>query len=455
MLAVFGLGSNCGDRVEFLRKAILKLKNSFPSARLQILAISPIYESDALLPPGAPESWNRAFLNLNILCQTDLNPDHLLQTIKNIEKSLGRQNRARWAPREIDIDILAWDTQVFENERLKIPHPSLMDRPFALLPFADLYPHWVHPLTEHAQPLSQMVSPWRRLPREQVPFRTHRSQHFLTELVGILNITPDSFSDGGSLMDPQIALQRAQEFVAQGIRVLDIGAESTRPGAAVVNPEEEWSRLEPVLKLLKMQQPQWPYSIKLSVDTRNASVAKKAIQLGVDWINDVTGFEDRDMKTVILESQVELVIMHSLTVPPSRNAILPFDEDPASFLLHWGLKKIQELETIGISRNRIILDPGIGFGKSPEQTWELTRSIHRLHELGVRILVGHSRKSFFTSLSQTMASERDLETSLLSTHFAERGVHYLRVHNADLNTRALKTWTQTQGTTYFQPNPIA
>src|SRR5689334_2058490 len=126
---VLGLGSNHGDRLSSLRRGIQRLKSHQTPSRLKIHAISPIYESQALLPEGAPESWNQPFLNVNVLCETDLSPLDLLTYVKNIETFIGRQSRGRWAPREIDIDILAWGSRVFQSETLKIPHPGLIDRP--------------------------------------------------------------------------------------------------------------------------------------------------------------------------------------------------------------------------------------------------------------------------------------------------------------------------------------
>src|SRR4051794_40606790 len=131
-MIVLGLGSNQGDRLISLRKTIQRLKSQFVSPRIEVFAVSPIYESDALLPEGAPESWNQPFLNVNVLCKSDMTPHELLKHVKSIEESMGRKDRGRWSPRVIDIDLLAMDSLVLESEDLKIPHPSLIERPFAL-----------------------------------------------------------------------------------------------------------------------------------------------------------------------------------------------------------------------------------------------------------------------------------------------------------------------------------
>jgi 2-amino-4-hydroxy-6-hydroxymethyldihydropteridine diphosphokinase/dihydropteroate synthase len=444
---VLGLGSNCGNRSFFLRDAIHRLRSTRVSPDLQVIAISPIYESDALLPEGAPSDWNRSFLNLSLICKTNLNPIELLRHVKTIEGQVGRKYRGRWAPREIDIDILAVESEVIQSEEFTLPHFSLPERPFAMLPFADLWPNWRFPQPGPLQnkTLSETVLRWRTQKRTDVPFRTHRTQVFLPQLMGILNLTPDSFSDGGQFNQTDSAAQRIQEMQASGISVLDLGAESTRPGAKQIDSAEEWSRLEPVLDTLNSYLGSEESELIISIDTRHPETARKAITRGVHWINDVTGFSDPEMRKVVSEANVDLVIMHSLGIPPNRDTVLPLDQDPVSVLTKWAEERIQQLEKSGISRDRMILDPGIGFGKTIEQTWEILRRIREFHQLGVRLLVGHSRKSFMTSLTNLPASERDIETLTLSLQLAESGVDYIRIHHTEMHNRSLKAWTQAQG----------
>jgi 2-amino-4-hydroxy-6-hydroxymethyldihydropteridine diphosphokinase/dihydropteroate synthase len=446
-MVILGLGSNCGDRLGFLRTAIQKLKATHPSSDIDVLAISPLYESDALLPENAPESWNQPFLNLCILCKTHLDPLALLKKIKGIEEQLGRQKRERWAPREIDIDILAMGHLVFESADLKIPHPSLLNRPFALLPFADIAPDWKFPGLESNQnrTIAEDVSTWRNKPVDQIPFRTRRTSNWIPQWVGILNVTPDSFSDGGHFYSVESAVQQARHLVSQGIRILDIGAESTRPGSLVITPDEEWTRLAPVLEAVRAQTISSPSKVLLSVDTRHHQVAQQALRMGVDWINDVTGAEAPEMRKTLAESHADVVIMHSLTIPPSREATLPTNADPISLLLRWAEERIADLENSGISRERIIFDPGIGFGKTVEQTWSIFRGARRFQELGVRTLVGHSRKSFLTSVTDKLATDRDLETVTLSLDLGEKGVDFLRIHNAEMHVRSQKVWAHMNG----------
>ena len=440
-MIVLGLGTNQGDRLSFLREAIHLLKSPLTSPLLKVLAVSPLYASDALLPEGAPNDWDCPYLNLAVLCKTELPPLELLKHVKKIEAQVGRKKRGRWAPREIDIDILMAESFTFESEDLVIPHRHLTQRPFALLPLCDLVPHWRHP---HHPPLAELTRPWRFSANEDIPFKTHRSTLCLTECVGILNITPDSFSDGGLYLSPDQAVSKALEMLNDGVRILDVGAESTRPDATPLSPKEEWNRLRPILDALKTLENRSTPLI-LSVDTRNAEVAQKALKNGAHWINDVSGLSTPAMRKVIAESEAKVVIMHSLTVPPKRDVMLESDVDPIDPLLIWAKQKIQQLQEYGISPGRVIFDPGIGFGKSIEQTWSLFRTMNLLQEIGVPILVGHSRKSFLSSLASVSPTDRDLETSILSVELARKGVDYLRVHEPKLNSRSLSVWSQIDG----------
>ncbi len=458
-IAILGLGSNCGDRMGFLRKAVQTLGQSLS---LRLLRISPIYQSEALLPDDAPSSWNQPFLNLNICCETDALPHDLLIFLKKLEGDLGRQNRGRWAPREIDIDILAIDSLVYREGPLKIPHPGLLSRPFALVPFADLLPGWKFPIPgpDFGSTAAELVKRFDK-PIERALF-------CLTEAVGVINVTPDSFSDGGRYLAPRSALSQADRLIARGIHLIDLGAESTRPGATAMTPEEEWARLEPVLKpLISLSQQAMlltPYpapalgfipsigssigpriSPKISIDTRHPETVRKAIQCGVHWINDVSGFENPKMIEAVAESSVDVVVMHSLSVPPKKELTLPNNQDVMNVLLEWGNQKILQLKSFGIHPDRIILDPGIGFGKTAAQSWEILRNIRRLKTLGTRTFVGHSRKSFLSTVTDASAEERDLETVTISIDLIQKGVDYLRIHNAEMYQRCLKSWIQSNG----------
>ena len=430
---VLGLGSNCGESIGFLRRTLQALKSS--ASPFQILKTSAIYESDALLPEGAPADWNIPYLNLCCLTETALDPLAALDWVKSLEHQIGRKDRGRWAPREIDIDLLAASSGAFHGKlgdlELTLPHVGLIERPFALLPFAEVAPDW-----RLNGPAQEIALKWKYPPIEDVPFRTRKSTQSLLELVGILNITPDSFSDGGKFLDPTHALKQAHHLIQSGASVLDIGAESTRPGAAIISSEEEWNRLEPVILQLQSEK-DFRKTYQLSLDTRNATTAKRALELGVDWINDVSGGADPKLVATVGRSKASYVFMHSLSVPPSKDQILNTGQDPIEQLICWAQEKISAFQKAGLPRERLIFDPGVGFGKNRNQNLEILARAEEFAALGVRFLIGHSRKSFLSELPH-LSSHRDFETLAHSVSLKRKGVDYLRVHEVQMHRAAFE-----------------
>lgn len=241
----------------------------------------------------------------------------------------------------------------------------------------------------------------------------------MTKLLAILNLTPDSFSDGGQVDDVLAAIDRLIEDGTDGI---DIGAESTRPGATPLAPEAEWARLEPVLA--EAIDHCHTRGVIVSLDTRHAHTAWRALELGVDWINDVGGFGDAAMIEAVKASDCKLVVMHALTIPADAGITLPDDADPVAEIARFFDERRQELEEQGIAPDRLIYDPGIGFGKSRRQSLAL---MQRMDELEAPLLVGHSRKSFLSLFTDRPAAERDDLTLAFSAMMAGK-VAWLRVH---------------------------
>lgn len=437
-MLILSLGTNLGDSLNNLRLGLQLLQKSRKIAPLQI---SPLYSSSALLPAYAPVAWNRPFLNLAVACETDLSPLEVLKLIKQIERQLGREENQRWAPRIIDIDILAWDNCLIDQIGLKIPHTELLSRPFALWPLLDLWPDWQHPSAE----LTELLQRWgSRYTGESAPCGTKQLPHRLegSALVGILNVTPDSFSDGGKFITVSSALAQAEKLVREGAEVLDIGAESTRPGATPVLPETEWRLLNPVLTALKEQCKQWVFKPKISIDTRHSIVAEKAMQLGIDWINDVSGFVDPNMRALAAGTSLKCVVMHNLGVPAQKNVVLASHPNICEQILDWTEQRFDELFDAGVDANQLIFDIGIGFGKTSQQSIFLLKNIKQFRRLNCPILVGHSRKSFLNLITEKPFSDRDFETAMVSYQLAAQGVNYLRVHNVGLNSEAIAMATQ-------------
>ncbi len=434
-----GIGSNQGDRKDSIRKALRLLP-------FEIQSISSIFESDALLPEGAPLHWDQPFFNLVVLARTALSPIECLESLKKLEVKIGRVERERWAPRVIDLDLLWCEGVQMTTTRLTLPHPGIVDRPFVLLPFAQVAPHLVigdlsFKNSHNAKTLRDLARKYAHLDPGEVPFRTRRTSESLIKIVGVLNATPDSFSHTSG----DQGLAKIRSLLSSGIDVIDIGGESTRPGAVAVSESEEWARISPVIETiqdeLRLQTSEGSLTkVKISIDTRHSKVAERALELGVDWINDVAGLRDSEMARLASHSSAKWVVMHSLSVPPLPDETIAPSKCPIETIGNWVMSTLKKLEQKGIALDRVIFDPGIGFGKTPEQNLEIISRMSELRWLRVEWLLGYSRKSFMAKFSKVPASDRGLETSLISSRLAAQGfdgIDYLRVHDVEMNSRAI------------------
>jgi dihydropteroate synthase len=257
-----------------------------------------------------------------------------------------------------------------------------------------------------------------------------------TQIVGILNLTPDSFSDGGKADSIEKAAVQMIQIFEDGAAIVDVGAESTRPRATPIDAAQEWARLEPFLQFTRDHHP--AFLSRISIDTRHAQTAKYALEYGVCWINDVNGLQSPQMVDAVKHSNCDLVVMHSLTIPADPDVTLPDDSDVVFILKEWALSRLQELSGQGIARARIILDPGIGFGKTAKQSLEIIRRAEEFNSLHTRIMFGHSRKSFLGLYSDALAKDRDTLTAQFSAQLTKSGVSYLRVHNVKTNVDAIR-----------------
>lgn len=245
-----------------------------------------------------------------------------------------------------------------------------------------------------------------------------------TAIMGILNVTPDSFSDSGRYLDPSAAVARAWEIAGEGADILDIGAESTRPGSGGVDAGEELERLLPVLEGLGGR-----YPIPISVDTSKAPVARAALQRGAVIINDVSSFRnDPFMGAVAAEFGAAVVMMHMRGTPKNMQQ-LPPSGDILREIEGWAQEAVARARSAGVSSDRIILDPGIGFGKTAAQNFEILRSLDRLSASGFPILVGTSQKSFIVSILNKPAGELVLGTGASVAAAIVLGAHIVRVHD--------------------------
>ncbi|SFC08358.1 dihydropteroate synthase [Halobiforma haloterrestris] len=254
-----------------------------------------------------------------------------------------------------------------------------------------------------------------------------------TAVMGILNVTPDSFHDGGEYDALEDALARAEAMVEAGVDVIDVGGESTRPGADPVPVEEEIDRVVPVIEGIRDR----GLDAHVSVDTRKAAVADAALEAGADIVNDVSGLEDPEMRFVAAEHDAGLVVMHSIDAPvvPDRN--VEYD-DVVEDVIDQLSERILLAEKAGLDRENIVVDPGLGFGKSPRESFELLGRTDELRALGCPILIGHSHKSMFGHVDRE-AGER-LEATVAATAIAaDRGADVVRVHDVPENVAAVRT----------------
>jgi dihydropteroate synthase len=252
-------------------------------------------------------------------------------------------------------------------------------------------------------------------------------------VMGILNVTPDSFSDGGRFFDPADAIARARRMAEEGADLVDVGGESTRPGAPAVSADEEAARVVPVVRAIRQA-----LDVPVSVDTRKASVAREALAAGADAINDVSGLADAEMADAVAPSGAGLVLMHMRGTPETMQRLTDYgdvvDEVAAELA-----ESLARADAAGIARERVVLDPGIGFAKTAEQNLELIASLHRIQaRLGRPLLLGASRKSFIGALLGGVAADaRDAGTTGACVAGLARGARLFRVHDVRAARQAL------------------
>lgn len=417
---VLGLGSNI-EAIKHLRLALAEIKKI---SYCTVVGVASIYESDALLPDGAPPTWNQKYLNSAVEVEvTNFEPFKFLNDLKAIELKLGRAGSDRWAPRKIDIDILWVEGFELKTEALNIPHSQILNRPFALFPLVELCddfvfdsPAWLH--------------------QELPPFNTQISKTFVwPKFAGILNVTDDSFSGDGVLASP---LQQLGKLLDDGADIIDIGAESTRPGALIVDPETEYRRLAATLDVINKYKKDYARDFEISIDTRKPEVMARILEnYRIDYLNDVEGFRQPQMRDLLKLTEAKAVCMHSFSVPPLKQETIPAHEDPWFFLSQWWLKQKEIFTQENISTERMIFDPGIGFGKTPQQSVDLLNYLFGFKAIKEEIYLGYSRKSFLALLTDKPAADRDPETAQVTEIINQAYAQYLRVHNVAQNKQAL------------------
>ncbi|CAI5723595.1 unnamed protein product [Hyaloperonospora brassicae] len=422
------LGTNLGDKVLNLEHALAMLSREVGplQATSRLYSTAPQYVENQ---PG--------FLNLVATFQTDLSPPQLLKTFKSIEREVGRTPSLRWGPRLIDVDILFYEDLELkaqtEEGPLIIPHERIAERDFVLAPMCDLAPDWLHPVLQVSmQDLydklraseQRHVAPTSMLP---VIKRAPWSLGSKTFVMGIVNVTPDSFSDGAEMETVATAVQKALEMERAGVDIIDIGGESSRPGADVVTEEEELKRVLPVIRGIREKS-----DIAISIDTTKAEIARQAIHGGANVVNDISaGLKDDAMLAVVAKLRVPIVLMHMRGTPQTMTCLKEYD-DVVAEVAEVLCARLAAAEAAGIFRWNVILDPGIGFAKGRVLNLRLLRKLAKIKQMcrGSPFLVGSSRKGFIGEIcGRPEPKDRVYGTAATCCAAIEQGADILRVHD--------------------------
>lgn len=464
---VIAVGSNVGDRMANIDQGLSLLRQ----AGVQVFRHGCLYES-------APAYFTEQpfFLNSAILAHTSLVPHDLLRVLKEIEARLGRDfGGKKNGPRPLDLDILFYGTHTINTNDLQIPHPRMLERPFVLAPVVDLLGadgdrpfHWsTHPFTSGGicQRWKEMgsetiVGEWglkRVLPLAGTMWQWDKG----TSVMGILNVTPDSFSDGGQFVNVENAIEQAHKMASEGAEFIDVGGQSTRPGADRLSTEEELSRTIPVVKALASDT-----SLKgvfISVDTFDSVVAEAAVTAGAHLVNDVSGgLLDPKMPSTVAKLRVPYVIMHMRGDPKTMTSKenTRYSQGLCRVIGEETAERCRIAEMAGVPAWRILFDPGLGFAKNVDQNVEIIRELPKVREMVASkstavgfmpLLLGPSRKGFLGKIiGQTLAEQRDWATCAAAVAGVAGGANIIRAHNvkavrdavrvADAIWRQRKTW---------------
>ncbi|KAL8994137.1 MAG: hypothetical protein Q9169_005813 [Polycauliona sp. 2 TL-2023] len=403
------LGSNVGPRISMIEQACTEMARR----GLAIRRTSALYETQPMYMID-----QHPFINGACEIETKLSPLELLDELKDIEDTLGRVKTVRNGPRAIDLDILLYNDDVVDEERLQIPHPRISERDFVLRPLCDMIPHSFLPQPSILCDFSDQLS---LLPFVSTPISTNtplarfhstspvpRSCPVLTstlttrktQLMAILNLTPDSFSNDGKhtpTFSPSSLLPQLNSLLHHQVPILDIGGQSTRPHASPLSAEEELDRILPTIRYIRSNSTF--NNIILSIDTYHSSVARVSIEAGADIINDVSGgLMDSKMFPTIAELECTYVLMHMRGTPETMNTLTTYPDGVINGVATELNERVQKAMEAGIRRWRIILDPGIGFAKTGSQNLEVMRKLPELREWeglkGMPWCVGVSRKRF-------------------------------------------------------------
>ncbi|KAK6517158.1 trifunctional dihydropteroate synthetase [Arthrobotrys conoides] len=438
--AFIAFGSNLGDKFVLIRDALAELNKR----GIRVIRTSSLYESK----PMYVEDQD-LFLNGVCQVQTKLAPMELLRELQAIENHFGRVKLIDKGPRNIDLDILLYGTQLVKEPDLIIPHASMLEREFVLRPLCDIAPDLPHPQTSttFASHLSSLPGESTVYPRvllsPSIPSLQPTSKTRPTHIMAIINLTPDSFSDGGMHNTPNVE-ETVSKAVKAGVSIIDLGGMSTRPNAAEISEAEEINRVIPAIKAIRSSSDPAVKKVTISIDTFRASVAREAVNAGADIINDISGgVLDPEMIKTAIELDVPIMLMHMRGTPQTMSSQANY---PDGVIETVGRELEERLDTAlkaGVKRWKIILDPGLGFAKTTEHNLEILRDFAKLRSrkrlVGIPWLIGPSRKKFIGEITGVPdASQRQWGTGAAVTASVAGGVDIIRVHDIDEMTKVAK-----------------
>jgi dihydroneopterin aldolase/2-amino-4-hydroxy-6-hydroxymethyldihydropteridine diphosphokinase/dihydropteroate synthase len=361
-----------------------------------------------------------------------LSPEDLLKELKSIETDLGRIKTIENGPRTVDLDILLYDALTMRTPPLTIPHLSMLEREFVLRPLCDIAPNRAHPLTStafkhHLAAVPPSADPLRTFVQisPHTPPLDPSNPARGTLIMAVLNLTPDSFSDGGMYHGGNL-LETVRLFQKNGADIIDIGGQSTRPGAKDVGEVEELRRVIPAIREIR----EAGIDIPISVDTFRADVAQQAIEAGANIINDISaGLMDTNMLSTVARLECPIVLMHTRGTPETMNSLAKYS-DVVLDTLRELQERVKAAEDAGIRRWNILLDPGLGFAKNMQQNLEVLRRLGDMTGGGFPWVLGPSRKRFIGAVTGVSeAGERQWGTAGAVAACVAGGADVVRVHD--------------------------